>query len=141
MIGEGQGNIQQRSHLTAIGTVEPHAPQIIAARFYRRYPQSEMYFKHLGFRFYRYRPISFHWNAGFATARWFSGNRIIRANPLNANEKSQIVQHMYTDRRDALVGYLRDAGQTAAIGKSVVMAGIDALGIDLRLGENLIRVR
>jgi putative heme iron utilization protein len=140
VIAEGSGDIQQRSRLTAIGAVEPQEPRTVAERFFRYYPKSEMYFEQLGFQFYRCRPIRFHWNAGFATARWFSANRIISANPLNAKEESQIVQHMNQDHTDALLGYLRNTGRQATVGETLVMAGIDALGLDLRLGERLIRI-
>lgn len=136
----GQGDIQQRPRLTAIGAVEPQDPDAIAARFFRYYPQSEMYFEQLGFRFYRYRPIRLHWNAGFATARWFSEHRIIGANPLNADQESRIVQHMNKDHVDALLDYLRNAGQIATGEAAVAMAGIDALGIDLRQGDRLTRI-
>jgi putative heme iron utilization protein len=140
VIEQGQGDIQQRPRLTAIGAVEPQDSGAIAARFFRFYPQSEMYFKQLGFRFYRYRPIRFHWNAGFATARWFSENRIIGANPLNADQESRIVQHMNKDHANALLDFLRDAGRLASGAAAIAMVGIDAQGIDLRQGDRLTRI-
>jgi len=135
----GAGDVQERGRLSAVGDVTPCGPEADAERYFRYFPQTRMYFEQLGFRFYRFAPLRFHWNGGFATARWFGTGRIVRANPLSREEQARIVDHMNRDHSDALRRY---ATISNAIGdkNDVTMLGIDAEGIDLKVKDGLMRI-
>lgn len=134
----GNGDVQQLGRLSAIGDVLPVAPAADADRYFNYFPHTRPYYEQLGFRFYRFNPRRFHWNGGFATARWFSADRLVRANPLTREVQARIVAHMNQDHSDALSRYLSRSDMPAD--SAVVMIGIDALGMDLRVDKTLHRV-
>jgi len=115
------------------------APDADAERFFRYFPRAWMSFEQLGFCFYRFTPLRFHWNGGFATARWLGIDRIVRANPLSRESQEQILAHMNQNHADALRQYLM---ATDGINETdgVSMLGIDAEGIDLRAMDKLRRI-
>ena len=139
VVEEGAGDVQERGRLSAVGDVTPSGPYADSERYFRYFPHTRMYFEQLRFSFYRFTPVRFHWNGGFATARWFGIDRIVRPNPLSCEEQARIVAQMNQNRADALLGYL-----TATDGindtNDVSMLGIDAEGIDLRGTDGLRRI-
>lgn len=137
VVDPGEGDVQQLARLSAIGDIEALTATAAQARYFDYFPHSRMYFEQLGFRFYRFRPIRVHWNGGFATARWFSPDRLMRPNPLDPATQAGIVRHMNEDHGDALRHYLGARAEPAA---AVQMVGIDADGIDLRVDDRLCRV-
>lgn len=134
----GDGDVQQLARLSAIGQMTRIDPDPGVAHYFDYFPQSRMYFEQLGFHFYRFNAERFHWNAGFATARWFGASRIVRANPLDADSVARICTHMNEDHADALGTYLRRAG--VRLDEPVTMVGIDAEGLDLRIADRLQRI-
>jgi hypothetical protein len=139
MIEPGSGDVQQRGRLSAIGDATPSAAGPDAERYFRYFPQAQMYAEELGFRFYRSTALRFHWNGGFATARWLGVDRVARANPLSRQAQQRIIAHMNRDHTDALRRYLPSA-EPPADRDGVSMLGIDAEGIDLRVADRLFRV-
>jgi putative heme iron utilization protein len=139
VVEAGGGDVQERGRLSAVGDVAPPGPDADAERYFRYFPHARMYFEQLRFRFYRFTPSRFHWNGGFATARWLGVDRIVRANPLIRDEQARIVAHMNRDHADALRAYLAtEDGNNDTDG--VTMLGIDAEGIDLRVADGLRRI-
>jgi len=136
----GDGDVQQRQRLTALGDIAPVDPGGDARRYFRYFPQSRTYHEQLGFVFYRFTTMRLHWNGGFATARWLGADRVIRPNPLDADTESRIVEHMNTDHRSALQGYLDRDTREKAGDLPVEMLGIDGLGLDLRCADRMPRV-
>jgi len=135
----GDGDVQERGRLSGVGDVTPSGPAADVERYSHYFPHARMYFEQLGFRFYRFTPLRFHWNGGFATARWFGIDRIVRANPLSSESQARIVAHMNRDHSDALRGYFVAAdGITDTNG--VTMLGIDAEGIDMKVKNRLRRI-
>ena len=135
----GRGDVQTRSRLSIVGDVVGINPTPGMERYFDYFPQTQTYYEQLGFRFYRFEPARFHWNGGFATARWFAASRIIRANPLDPEVESRILAHMNQDHGDSLRHYLGHPGGQAP-DSPVVMVGMDAEGIDLRVADELYRV-
>ena len=135
----GDGDVQERGRLSAVGDVTPSGPDADVQCYFRYFPHARMYFEQLGFRFYRFTPLRFHWNGGFATARWFGLDRIVCANPLSRESQARIVVHMNQDHTDALRGYLAAADGTKDT-DDVTMLGIDAEGIDLKVKDRLHRI-
>ena len=139
VVETGSGDVQERGRLSAVGEVTPSGPETDSERYLRYFPNARMYLEQLGFRFYRFTPLRFYWNGGFATARWFDPGRIVRANPLSRETQTRIVAHMNQDHEDALHIYLANAGSVGAEGE-VRMLGIDAEGVDLRASDRLQRL-
>lgn len=139
VIADGNGDVQQLARLSAVGNLRGDPGNADAERYFRYFPAARDYFEQLGFRFYRFEPLRFHWNAGFATARWFGSDRIVAGNPLTDEAESRIIEHMNEDHGDALRTYCRDADIRTGDGP-VMMVGIDAEGVDLRCGEQLVRI-
>lgn len=138
VIEDGDGDVQQFGRLSAVGTLAP-CDDPDAERYFRYYPAARDYFEHLGFRFYAFAPLRFHWNGGFATARWFANDRLIRANPLTPEQQLRVITHMNSDHADALRAYLVDSIDLPE-SATALMVGVDADGIDLRVGDRLYRV-
>jgi hypothetical protein len=113
-----------------MGEVMPFDDEEDRERFFRYFPQSRAYFEQLGFRFFCFKPVRFHWNGGFATARWFDCERIIRPNPLSPDAQRHILDHMNQDHQEALRGYVRGTIEIGPV-DDVHMVGIDAEGIDV----------
>ena len=135
----GTGDVQQRARLSAVGDVAAVDATDDVERFFACFPQTRPYFEQLGFRFYRLRALRFHWNGGFATARWFAPDRIVRTNPLPREVQARIISHMNQDHADVLRRYVGEAVNPGA-DTAVMMVGIDAEGIDLRTADRLHRV-
>jgi putative heme iron utilization protein len=139
VVAEGAGDIQQRGRLSAVGKVTPAGADADVERYFRVFPHTQPYREQLGFRFYRFTPRRFHWNGGFATARWFGPDRILRANPLSPEAQRRIIAHMNQDHTDALRTYVGVIDGTEGE-HAVVMIGIDAEGIDVRVADRLRRI-
>ena len=94
-------------------------------RYFRHFPHTRIYFEQLGFRFFRFHPLRYHFNGGFATARWFGSDRLQRTNPFDEAAEQALVKELspLVDHPDPdLVWHL---------------AGADAEGIALRRADNL----
>lgn len=139
IVERGEGDIQQLSRLSAVGELMPVEDPNDAERYFRYFPHTRSYFEQLAFRFYRYRALRFHWNAGFATARWFGSDRITLPNPLSPEEQAGVLEHMNSDHQSALRSYLTGVSAAHA-GEEIEMLGIDARGFDLRSGEQMYRI-
>lgn len=139
VLAAGGGDVQQRARLTGVGLALP-VSRAAGERYLQYFPRGRMYLEELNFRYYRFEPERFHFNAGFATARWLGRDRVMRDNPLSADQEAAVLGHMNTDHRDTLRGYLRRLGVVAADPASVSMAGIDAEGLDLRVDDDLYRI-
>ena len=135
----GSGDVQTRSRLSALGDVAPTDQPPGMERYFEYFPQTRFYHEQLGFRFYSFRAKRFHWNGGFATARWFAPGRIIRANPLVPDVERKILTHMNQDHGDSLLHYLGRLGKPVP-DSPVIMVGMDAEGIDLRVADELHRL-
>ena len=110
-----------------------------AERYFNHFPQTRTYYQELGFRFYRFTPSRFHWNGGFATARWFDTSRILRDNPFNPEVEQQILDHMNLDHPDTLKHYVNRFTHLLT-DSAIAMVGIDGEGVDLRVDDGLIRI-
>ena len=139
LLKSGGGDVQQRARLSAIGDVSATETSADTERYFDYFPQTRVYHEELGFRFYRFQPIRFHWNGGFATARWFDPSRLLLATPFNLPITQQILGHMNQDHVDTLRHYLRHVADYNP-DEPAVMVGIDGEGMDLRVDDRLYRV-
>lgn len=131
-----EGDVQQTLRLFCPSDAEPVDPSDRSshARWFRYFPASRPYYEGLNFRLYRIRPRRFHYNGGFATARWLAANRILRPSPLGDAEEIRLL---------LALGGLPDGPArrgTGDPGTASRLAGVDPWGLDLADGERLTRV-
>ena len=143
ILESGNGDVQQQSRLSAIADCHSVASENSAAieRYFRYFPQTRSYYEQLNFRFFQLHPHRFHFNAGFATARWFGVNRIIVKNPLSPEVETALLHTLRQDHLSKLRDALYKTNITRDIPTDLVIVGLDTWGIDLRLADRLLRLR
>jgi heme iron utilization protein len=134
------GHIQQSQRLTCIGTCAPcDAADGEAMRRYLAYfPGGRMYYEHLDFHPYRLRPKRFHYNGGFAAARWLGNERVLRGSPLDPDAETALAATLTRAQGPRLDALLPALGAERA--GQVRIAGIDPWGLDLARGDRLRRL-
>ena len=131
------GDLQRSGRLTCIAECVPLSGDERApgARYLRYYPSGVAYFEALNFRFYRLRPLRFHFNGGFATARWLSPPRVVSASPFSEREELQLLGEIEASLGELLERLLPASDATRD--EPVCAVGLDATGLDLRRGDRL----
>ena len=135
-VAEGtDGDVQQSLRLSCVADAEPVDPSDRAshARWFRYFPASRPYAEQLNFRLYRIRPRRFHFNGGFAAARWLGQERILWRSPLGDEEELSLLRAL----EDLTTRLTERMGASGAPTRPV---GIDPWGLDLAQGERLTRV-
>ncbi|MGA7978634.1 MAG: pyridoxamine 5'-phosphate oxidase family protein [Chromatiaceae bacterium] len=132
-------DIQQSLRLTCLGQCSrvPQEDAVATARYVRYFPSAGMYLEALNFRMYRLRPLRFHYNGGFATARWAGSERIVRASPFDEALRTAVIRCV--DSVDAPTLMLSLAVEGPAT-EPVRVVGLDPWGMDLRWGDCLRRI-
>jgi heme iron utilization protein len=129
-----EGDVQQSLRLSCPADAEPVDPADAQshARWLRYFPASRPYIETLSFRLYRIRPRRFHFNGGFATARWLGAERIQRPSPLDDTQEIRLLATL-----EGLCDRLSAPGDPP--GARVRLVGIDPWGLDLARGQHLTR--
>ncbi|MCB1800150.1 MAG: pyridoxamine 5'-phosphate oxidase family protein [Gammaproteobacteria bacterium] len=136
LVENGEGDVQQLGRLSAPGELRPANDATgDHERYFRYFPQTRVYFEQLGFRFFRFHPLRFHWNGGFATARWFGNERIVRTNPFASGE-IDFIGRLQHERDDALRLMLQPRPD-ATLPRII---GIDGEGVDVHTGASVRRL-
>jgi hypothetical protein len=129
-------DVQQSLRLACTADVERVGPDDLSshARFFRYFPASRPYLEQLNFRLYRLTPRRFHFNGGFATARWLGSERVLRESPLEAPQESRLL--------GALADALAPSSDSSITPDSQPrrFAGVDPWGLDIAFGECLHRI-
>lgn len=130
-----EGDVQQTLRLSCLADAQPVNPADAAAhaRWLRYFPASRPYLLELNFRLYRLKPRRFHFNGGFATARWLGTERILRPLPLDGTEEVRLLAAL----EDLAGGLVKPEG---AAGAPIRLAGVDPWGLDLSQDGHLIRL-
>jgi len=90
--------------------------------------------------FYRLRPISLRFIAGFGSIHWFDPSDFLIGNPFQGKEEVKIVDHMNKDHQTDLVRYCKKYKEINIITDSDVrMVGIDGLGFDVFVKDVKVR--
>lgn len=133
------GDVQQGQRLTCIGECAPIAgPDLAAIRRYLHYfPAGQMYYEQLNFRPYRLQPRRFHYNGGFAMARWLGNERVLRRSPLDPAAEAALVEALARGHAARLAALMPEASDAPA---PLRIAGIDPWGLDLGRGDRLRRL-
>jgi len=142
VLGAFEGDVQQAARLTGVGEIRPleDGAAELAGRYFRYFPQSRMYYESLGFRFFGFHPERWHFNSGFATARWFGNERLIRPNPLYGGPDAAPVATLDARLGAALRGYLGNQGIGVDGQPETRVCGVDGEGMDVGIGERLMRI-
>jgi len=132
-------DVQQSNRLTCIGDCAQVPPEDLpaASRYFRYFPDSRTYYKKLNFRLFRLVPVAFHYNGGFATARWLGTERILRQSPLGEEPERALIRWIEKHHPAVLHAHLPAEPEVRTRPRVV---GVDPRGIDLRLGERLMRL-
>lgn len=127
------------ARLSVAGRAKAVDADAARARYVARHPDAGLYAGFGDFRFYRVEVERAHLVAGFGRIRWIDG--ALLASPVDpqalAAAEADIVQHMNADHMAAIQLYARAAGSRELGWR---MTGIDAEGVDLRLGGAVLRV-
>lgn len=143
LVSAGGDDLQASARLTVLGDFSPVPEadvEMLAARYYRFFPQSRDHHKALDFSFWALNPVRLRFIAGFARIHWLSPDHLLHPNPFYGEAEAGIVAHMNADHADALRLYAQAAGIPLAAEETPEMAGIDAEGLHLRSGERLARI-
>jgi len=137
---EALPDVQQSQRLTCMGTCTPCDPSDVhaLARYLRYFPSGRMYFEQLHFRPYRLKPKRFHYNGGFATARWLGTDRIVRRSPLDEEAETALCEALLRNHGHRLADVLPAA--TPEEPGATRIAGVDPWGLDLARGDHLVRL-
>ncbi len=123
-----EGDVQQTLRLSCLADCRAVEGTDTDAhgRWFRYYPDSRVYFEQLNFRLYRLQPKRFHYNGGFAAARWLGTERVLRPSPFSADEETGVLDEL--------------AGLTPSLAPPARLAGVDPWGLDLRHADRLERI-
>lgn len=107
-------------------------------RFLARHPSAARYAEFGDFNLYRLQIERVHLVAGFGKIHWVEADPTLPAPPPLAENEADILTHMNEDHRNALDLFANVL--LALPGSGWTMTGIDAEGLDLRLGGQTARV-
>lgn len=133
------GDIQQGRRLSCIADCRIDDTQANLARYCRHFPAGRAYAERLGFRLYRLEPRRFHYNGGFATARWLGRERLSPGTAFGADVEGALLARLARERGAWLAAQAKPA-QAKSDG-SAEPVGVDRYGLTLRCGERLIRLQ
>jgi len=133
------GDVQQSLRLTCVGDCAaiPSEEAETAQRYFSYFPQGRGYLENLNFRLYRLTPRRFHYNGGFATARWLGTERVLRPSFSEPAQEQRLVNAL-EKRLPLLLVNFPDIADVSD--KQARVAGVDPWGLDLAFGARLQRI-
>jgi putative heme iron utilization protein len=134
-----EGDIQQGRRLTCIADCHAYIDAEALARYCRHFPNGGMYAEQLGFRLYRLEPRRFHYNGGFATARWFSADRILAPPSLTTSAEQALLLTLETERSERLARLFAKLGW-GGTDRAIQLVSLDRWGLTVRNGDRLRRL-
>lgn len=138
LVDANHHDVQQWTRLTCLARAEPTTSSTALERYYRYYPEGRHYHKELNFRLYRLQPVQFYLIAGFGSARWFDVSRVL-GEPHFATADELEILYQLNAREHHLLAHFLDSQQLDHPKGKIHAVGADPSGLDLRLGDNLIR--
>jgi hypothetical protein len=123
------------SRVTLVGNILPvPVPEVAEARrlYLERYANSKYWVDFDDFSFYRLDVVDVFYVGGFGVMGWVSASEYYSGQPDPlADSATDIIQHMNTDHRDALVLLARAFAGIES--QEVAMTSVDRLGFHIRL--------
>jgi len=131
----GDGDPLGASRVTVLGKVLGLGePEIAAVRalYLASYPNSKYWVDYEDFSFYRMEVADVYYVGGFGVMGWIPASEYGRAQPDPLAEAAgDILQHMNTDHKDALILLAREFAGVEA--QAAAMTSVDRLGFHLKL--------
>lgn len=131
-------DVQQGRRLTCVADCHACADADALARYCRHFPNGRVYAEQLGFRLYRLQPRRFHYNGGFATARWIGVDRIRTPQPFSAEEEQSLLRRLQAERSDPLARLPQTLGWDTT--DAPALLALNRWGLTLRTGKRLRRL-
>jgi hypothetical protein len=128
------GDIQQGLRLTCMADCRPIDDADSFETYCRHFPRGRFYAGELDFRLYRLEPLRFHFNGGFATARWLGSDRILVSMHFDAQRPDDLLAQLAGTHADWLA-----AQRPADCDEPTLLIAADRWGVTLRCGERLFR--
>ena len=123
------------SRVTLVGNVGPIPQSEVAeARklYLARYANSRHWVDFEDFSFYRMEVVDVYYVGGFGVMGWVTASEYDRSQPDPlADSMAEIIQHMNTDHKDALVLLVREFARIES--QEATMIAVDRLGFQVRL--------
>lgn len=142
LLFDGTGGLDQPltgPRVTVLGRAERTGDARLQARYLARHPDAAMYAGFKDFAFYRVAVERAHLVGGFGRIHWLAGDAFETPAAAGLPEaEAGIVAHMNDDHADAVRLYAEKL--LGLEGAGWRMTGIDAEGIDLRLGGRTARL-
>ena len=132
-------DLQAHARLTLMADASRVAPDDTDAsdRYYRYFPESRGYHRTHGFEFWRLEVRRIRYIGGFGAIHWLEPADLALVNPFSAAEEAGMVAHMNEDHVAAMRDYLRAQLGAAVDSLQPAMAGADAAGIHLQVGQRV----
>ncbi|PTQ90616.1 HugZ family protein [Agitococcus lubricus] len=140
MMAEGD-DIQSAARLTVIGDAEPvnrDEVDVIAARYYRYFPQSQDFHRVHDFSFWRIKPVKYRYIGGFGQIHWLQPHPI--SSPFSAEVEQDMIQHMNEDHADTFLDYCRLVQVTVPAHADLTMVSLNPMGFHLRMNKRIVFV-
>ncbi len=135
-------DVQAEARFTLLADAEKIEAQEpdMARRYTRYFPSSSGYRQAHGFSFYRLRVFQGRYIGGFGEVYWLEKEDFLLPTPFTADEEQGAVEHMNADHTDFMEKRLRKIDIVSPKNdQKPVMAGLDAEGFDIRLGDAIYR--
>jgi len=132
---DGEGDPLGASRVTVLGDVLPVGQSEIAAArklYLASYANSKYWVDFEDFSFYRMEGVDVYYVGGFGVMGWIPASEYAQAKPDPlADAAAEIVQHMNTDHKEALILLAREFAGIEA--EEAAMTSVDRLGFHVRL--------
>jgi putative heme iron utilization protein len=132
---DGDGDPLGASRVTLIGNVrQVDQSEVSAVRklYLASYANSKYWVDYEDFSFYRMEVVDVYFVGGFGVMGWIPAPEYVQARPDPlADAATEILQHMNTDHKDALILLAREFAGIDA--QEAAMTSVDRLGFHLRL--------
>ena len=132
------GDVQQWTRLTCLADAQPAPSSGMLERYCRYYPEGRRYHKELNFQLYQLLPRQFYFVAGFGSARWFEVSRLLPQEYFHTADELELLYQL-NGHEHALLNELLARRDIDPSTESHAV-GADPQGLDLRHGENLLRL-
>jgi putative heme iron utilization protein len=138
LIRSEHADVLQWTRLTCLADAEPVTAGDALERYCRYFPDGRRYHKELNFNLYRLRPKQFYLIAGFGSARWYDVSRVLDAPHFHTAVELEFLYQVNAHDHELLKRLL--AHRDLQIPDRIQAVGADPQGLDVRLGEHLIRL-
>ena len=138
LVGERDAaDIQAAGRLTLLADAQqlqaPEQIEAAASRYFEYFPDARDYHKTHDFDFWTLRPVRARYIGGFGAIHWL--DQVSLANPFAGESEAAMCAHMNADHAQAIAHYVALSGLPQ--GAPARLAGIDAEGFHLRIGQRL----